>query len=57
MQVEICEYVVDKVINGVLCYATDAGWVEYTAQELTQKLAFEQDAFSAYIDAVIGGEV
>lgn len=57
MQVEICEYVEDRVINGVLSYATDAGWVEYTAQELTQKLVIEQDAFSAYIDAVIGGEV
>jgi len=55
MRVEICEYVEDQVVNGVLCFAKDGEWIEYTKEELTQKLVFEQDCFNSYIDSVIGG--
>lgn len=56
MKMEICDYVEDQVVNGVLCYAKDGKWIEYTKEELTRLLQLEQDSFNSYIDSVIDGD-
>lgn len=67
MEIEICDYREDKVINGVLCYAvvplgcapdsSNVKWIEYTKEELTDMYLGEQEAFDAYIDRIIEGDV
>ena len=50
IEIEQCEYQEDKVINGVLHYWFEDGWVEYTKQELTSMLIAEQDGFTEYVN-------
>lgn len=58
MEIEICDYHEDKVVNGVLCYLQDGEWIEYTKRELTDMFLCEQDAFDDYINRIIeGGDV
>lgn len=57
MEIEVCDYREDKVINGVLCYSKNGEWVEYTKEELTDMYLGEQEAFDAYIDRIIEGDV
>lgn len=57
MEIEICDYHEDKVVNGVLCHYFDGEWVEYSKQELTDMYLGEQEAFDAYINRIIEGDV
>lgn len=50
IEIEQCEYEEDKIINGILHYWYENGWVEYTKQELTSRLIDEQDSFSEYVN-------
>ena len=50
MEAEQLEYEQDKVIKGVLHYLVGDHWVEYSKEELTEKLLEEQDFFNEYVD-------
>jgi hypothetical protein len=57
MDAEQLEYEQDKVINGVLHYLDGDQWVEYSKEELTEKLLEEQDFFNEYVDLVYSSTI
>lgn len=57
MDAEQLEYEQDKVINGVLHYLDGDQWIEYSKEELTEKLLEEQDFFNEYVDRVYSSTI
>lgn len=56
MEIEILDYREDKVIQGILCYALNGEWVEYSKAELTEMFISEQNVFASYVDRVIDSQ-
>ena len=50
IEVELCDYEEDKVINGVLHYWLGGAWHEYDKKCLTAMLLAEQEFFQEYVD-------
>lgn len=56
VDIEILDYREDKIVNGVLCFALNGEWVEYSKAELTEMFLNEQNVFSSYVDRVIDSQ-